>query len=210
MNDDDDRRSKKAVGKRIRAIRKHRGIGQSALAKAIKYDGTSLFRVEKGEQLPSTETLSNLAVALDVDPGWILLGGDEGPIPDPTPASSRSARADELRNVPIVVAQLLARQGDLQPVSSDELAFLVRQATHEDELSPDELELELLGRRAARGSTEARQALDVALERQSKDRDEVETDLEDMPTPPTRGAEDSAPRPKTLPKAKSKSKPKRP
>lgn len=56
------------IGKRIAQVRKGRGVSQSDLSRILLKDRQSLNRVEKGQRLPSSFYLFELAQALDVSP----------------------------------------------------------------------------------------------------------------------------------------------
>lgn len=67
---------KKAIGARVRRIRRAQDITQEQLAARIDVAHSTVVRIEKGQTGPSLDTLFKLADALGVDPKWIL-GGDE-------------------------------------------------------------------------------------------------------------------------------------
>lgn len=56
-----------AVGERVRAVRLERGIGQAECARAAGLDTSSLFRLEKGDQNATVETLGRIALVLGVE-----------------------------------------------------------------------------------------------------------------------------------------------
>jgi transcriptional regulator with XRE-family HTH domain len=56
----------KAVGARIRIIRKAKQVTQEALAEQVEIEPKSLGRIEKGANLPSLQTLNRVADALGV------------------------------------------------------------------------------------------------------------------------------------------------
>jgi transcriptional regulator with XRE-family HTH domain len=56
------------IGKRIAQVRKGRGVSQSDLSIICGKDRQSLHRVEKGQRVPSSFYLFELAQALDVSP----------------------------------------------------------------------------------------------------------------------------------------------
>lgn len=59
--------SKVLFGKRVRALRKNKGLSQEDLAEKIDISSKYLSRVEMGQHFPSIDTLDRLANALKVD-----------------------------------------------------------------------------------------------------------------------------------------------
>ncbi len=59
---------KKLLGKRIRYIRKMRGLTQEQLSEMVALEPASLSSIEVGRAFPSLVTLERLAKALDVEP----------------------------------------------------------------------------------------------------------------------------------------------
>ena len=55
------------LGKRIKELRKAKGITQEMLAETINMDITSLSKIETGRNYPLSETLEKIAEALNVD-----------------------------------------------------------------------------------------------------------------------------------------------
>jgi XRE family transcriptional regulator, regulator of sulfur utilization len=64
----------RAVGERIRKIRKKKGITQDQLADLAGLNRTHLYRLESGKQSMTLGTLQLIAVALDVRIGEIVRG----------------------------------------------------------------------------------------------------------------------------------------
>ncbi len=62
------------LGLRIKNIRKKRGITQEALAQEVGIAHQTLNKYEKGHRSPDSETLNQMAKALQCDPGWLLSG----------------------------------------------------------------------------------------------------------------------------------------
>lgn len=58
---------KKTLGKRIQQIRKHNKITQEVLAEKIGIDPKNVSRIENGNSYPSSETLTAIAKALNVE-----------------------------------------------------------------------------------------------------------------------------------------------
>lgn len=62
----------KAVGARIAAARKLRGMTQEDLARAAKLNKFSVYRYENGETVPGTDRLVCIAEVLGVSPNDLL------------------------------------------------------------------------------------------------------------------------------------------
>lgn len=71
---------RRALGSRIRALRKRAGISQEALADLAKLDRTYIGGIERGERNPSFDNLMKVARALGVSISILLQGvdSDEG------------------------------------------------------------------------------------------------------------------------------------
>lgn len=54
------------LGTRIRDVRKRQGIGQAECARGAAIDVSSMFRIEKGGQKLTVETLARIALSLGV------------------------------------------------------------------------------------------------------------------------------------------------
>ncbi len=67
MNDQDERIIKETFGKRIRAVRKEKGLSQEALALACTLDRTYVGSVERGERNISLVNIYKIARALAVN-----------------------------------------------------------------------------------------------------------------------------------------------
>lgn len=57
--------NKKLLGKRIKEIRKNKGLTQEKLAELVDIDITTLSGIESGRHFPSLVTLEKIAKALD-------------------------------------------------------------------------------------------------------------------------------------------------
>jgi len=68
-----------AVGKRVRKIRTQQRIGQAECARAAGMDKSSMYRLEKGEQNVTLDTLARIALVLGVEMGDLVAGV----VPDP-------------------------------------------------------------------------------------------------------------------------------
>lgn len=77
----------KAIGRRIRAIREHRGMSQKDLAAKVKTDKGDMVaaqfisNLENGHSNPSVETLQRVAAGLKVDLVAIMSFDSDGPWP---------------------------------------------------------------------------------------------------------------------------------
>lgn len=58
-----------AVGSRLRAIRKSRGLSQDRLAYSIPLDRAHIGMIENGKRAATIPTLAKLAIALDCEVG---------------------------------------------------------------------------------------------------------------------------------------------
>ena len=56
----------KEIGKRVRFLRKERGITQTQLAQSVGKDRQYLYKIEKGLVTPNIVTISILAITLEV------------------------------------------------------------------------------------------------------------------------------------------------
>ena len=59
-------------GKAIRLVRAARGLSQKALAERLRVDASFVSHLERGERMPSTETLEALAASLAI-PMYLLV-----------------------------------------------------------------------------------------------------------------------------------------
>jgi transcriptional regulator with XRE-family HTH domain len=73
------RRLHGAIGDRIRDVRTRLGVGQAECARGAGIDTSSMFRIEKGSQNVTAETLARLAVSLGVTIDELLLGVEADP-----------------------------------------------------------------------------------------------------------------------------------
>ncbi len=65
------------LGERLRTLRMQKGVSQRAFTKQIGINYTQYNRYENGETIPSAESLSKLAEALDVSVDYLLEGKRE-------------------------------------------------------------------------------------------------------------------------------------
>ncbi len=68
------------IGERIKSIRKAQGLSQNELGALVGVSGTAIMRYEKGEREPKIQLFRDIAKALRVSEGYLLLMTD-----DPTP-----------------------------------------------------------------------------------------------------------------------------
>jgi len=66
-----------AMGVRLRAARQRKAWALEDLAQASGVMVATLSRLENDKQEPRPSTIRKLAAALDVEPGWLLLGEDD-------------------------------------------------------------------------------------------------------------------------------------
>jgi transcriptional regulator with XRE-family HTH domain len=70
--EDDPESASVAFGRRVRELRRERGISQDALADATSIHPTAIGRIERGAREPRLTTILRLARGLGVRPGEIL------------------------------------------------------------------------------------------------------------------------------------------
>lgn len=63
-----------AIGSRIKAERKSRGISQERLAEAVSVTPHYIYEIERGTKAMSLETLINITVALEISSDYLLFG----------------------------------------------------------------------------------------------------------------------------------------
>lgn len=69
---DDARDASQAFGRRVREVRRAKGMPQDALAHAADIHPTAVGRYERGRREPRLSTILRLARALDVPPGELV------------------------------------------------------------------------------------------------------------------------------------------
>ena len=67
------------LGARIRDVRKRQGIGQAECARGAGIDVSSMFRIEKGGQKLTVETLARIAISLGVPLDELVTGVEPEP-----------------------------------------------------------------------------------------------------------------------------------
>jgi len=78
------------IGERFLIARRRKALSQKELAALAKVGVLTISRIERGEfqDMPRPATVRGIAAALDVSPGWLLFGDEQGK------ASARSNRAE--------------------------------------------------------------------------------------------------------------------
>lgn len=71
-----------SAGERIRILRQHKRLTQEQLGELAGLNPNYVGQVERGQRIPSVQTIHALAAALGVDPGFLLLspGKSDSPI----------------------------------------------------------------------------------------------------------------------------------
>ena len=95
--------------KRLRALRKHKGLSQTELGAAVDLHYTHIGRYERGTSSPSSESLKRLADALAVSTDYLLEGTTED-----------AARAD------FQDRELLKMFKEVDELAADEKVFIKR------------------------------------------------------------------------------------
>lgn len=79
--------SRKAIGARLAALRRQRGLTQTEIAEAIGLTQPTINRIEYGKSPLNAEAMPALAQVLSVDVTWLLgIPGAPVPVTDPAPA----------------------------------------------------------------------------------------------------------------------------
>lgn len=82
------------LGRRVRALRKLRGLTQEALGERAAVTGKFVGIIERGDGNPTVELVERLADALDVEP-WELLRFEEAQPAGPIDRAARATAASE-------------------------------------------------------------------------------------------------------------------
>jgi transcriptional regulator with XRE-family HTH domain len=71
-----------SAGERIKILRQHKHLTQEQLGELAGLNPNYVGQVERGQRIPSVQTIHALAEALGVDPGFLLLspGKSDSPI----------------------------------------------------------------------------------------------------------------------------------
>lgn len=64
--------SREKFGERLKSLRKEKGMGQNALAEAIKVSNASISYWETGKQEPCAEAIFKLALFFNVSADYLL------------------------------------------------------------------------------------------------------------------------------------------
>lgn len=96
-------------GRRLRALRKLRGLTQEELGERSDVSGKLVGQIERGEGNPTLEVIADLATALSVEPGSLLQFEEDRPVGTPDRAAGALAAREQ-------VALYLARRpaGDVE------------------------------------------------------------------------------------------------
>lgn len=68
-----------SVGPRLRLAREKRKFSMQELANKAEVAASTINHIEKGEKQPRGDTIERLAIALGVDPCWLLYGTGSKP-----------------------------------------------------------------------------------------------------------------------------------
>lgn len=68
----------RAVGQRIRLLRKREGLSQQEMANILEIGTQTLSHVERGERKPSSWLLHAIYEKYDIPPLWIMIGSEDG------------------------------------------------------------------------------------------------------------------------------------
>lgn len=77
MKSDSGTEIKMQFGKRMRQLRKGRGLSQEAFADTCGLDRTYIGGIERGERNVSLENISKIAVALNIPPSELFRSPDD-------------------------------------------------------------------------------------------------------------------------------------
>jgi len=61
-----------AFGKRVRALRKEKGLSQEGFAALVELDRTYIGGIERGERNPGLKVICKIATSLDVKTGQLF------------------------------------------------------------------------------------------------------------------------------------------
>lgn len=85
----------KLIGKKVKIARQRLGLSQSDLAKNAKTSLTTINRLEKGHQFPHSNTLTEIAKALNLNVADLYKNDDVESLP---PQNDRASRILELQS----------------------------------------------------------------------------------------------------------------
>lgn len=86
-----------AIGARIRAYRKQRGMTQAALAKSVGISTSFIGHIERGTRIASLETLVGLSEILDVSIDTLVTGADSNRSENPNASYKMRVLNDVMR-----------------------------------------------------------------------------------------------------------------
>lgn len=122
------------VGRRIAQIREGMGMNQSQFANQFNFHKNTLARYERGEFMPAGDFLLALNVAAGVNPAWILLGDEGGPVRIRDGIKVAPLDKQALTDVVQVVEEFLQERGlVLEPAKKAELLVLIYEDVREHE-----------------------------------------------------------------------------
>lgn len=86
-----------AMGRRIRAYRKQRGLTQAVLAKSVGISTSFIGHIERGTRITSLETLVGLSTILEVSLDALVMGADPGTSDGPNASYKMRVLNDVMR-----------------------------------------------------------------------------------------------------------------
>jgi transcriptional regulator with XRE-family HTH domain len=100
------------LGRRIQFYRKQRQLSQATLAEKVDISITSLSQIERGIRYPTSETLSAIANALEVEVGELFRDGE---VPVEQGKLLERFKNDVQKSVDTVYAAYMPDSGKLEP-----------------------------------------------------------------------------------------------
>lgn len=73
------KRPSDGTGRRLKQARAQRQLTMDQLASKAKISQSAISVIESGQRNPTTQTIENLAWALEVDPAWLAYGTGNKP-----------------------------------------------------------------------------------------------------------------------------------
>lgn len=68
------------VGIRLKQARDRRKLTMAALGEKAGVGASTINSIEKGKKVPRGDTIELLAIALEVEPAWLLFGTGQKPV----------------------------------------------------------------------------------------------------------------------------------
>lgn len=62
------------IGERVKRARMARALTQAELAESAGIEEATISRIESNKSTPRQSTIKKLALVLQADPGWLLIG----------------------------------------------------------------------------------------------------------------------------------------